>query len=936
MRRGLRNGLAVLWAGLAASGIRAELPIDIGPAPGEDTQRPGIAVPAPLRGTETNAPPAPEPARPPTVNSELRLYPPPRATNDWLRLQNQDVVPGRFLGWEAGAVRWEVADALRPVRFRDSSVNRWVWAATAAKAAPGADRWVVRLTDGSLLPAQEARLEDKTVVAIGTAAGTVRLPRETVSALYRNPYPAGKGRILHNVEDWEVGVRAKRRMLSYAEVLPPEPVLLEFDWPPTDTGRKFRVRLPLRSVRDLGNQTHVLLTFSDNKLLVQQWNDDPMRQAGGFRGGGVTATRPGGERPRVGVALHPGTGGMAVYVDGKLVGKQQADERMEPAPRGIAAYGAATGVLPFRALLLTPIHVGLSLPEAPGNADLIRLANGEATVGALTGLSATNFSVAGPQGSLELPVERFVGVVFAAEGRAAPRRRDNDAQLHFHDGGQLVAELKEVTADQVIVESGAFGRVTVPRARLHGLQLGLNRPAQKATLSNQGEGDRIVPRETHPVTIGLRAGAMLAGQLLGVTPQTITWQHPHALDPLEFALTNVVFVNLAMAGPLTNLPEVCVRVARPEGNSWTDGGALTNLPPWPARVRLTNGDQLRGELVGVDAQGVQFRPWCAAPVRLPRQQVAELLPGGPGDGVLDAGSMGNWLEPARPGPTPPLAYSHRLPLPPRVRLQMEIEMREPPSLYMEAWLYCQDSSRSKSYSGPLGHRLSLLANRVTSSQLILNPKGELFEAGRANHEAPGLGQRPVSAITWLLDTAKGEAFILLDGEQIGHIRDLLKTDLGPEIRIGNILPQIARLRSFLVTEWNGGTDFAAPPQGDSIRLHDFSLLAGSVEGVRDGMVHRAGEAPVPVAKVSAVVFDPATAEPVRRAAHEVRVTLWDDDGLTLANLQATADGVTGTSQVWGEVALPSHAIRRLDFRPCDPPPAANPSGPRTSDLYWGF
>jgi hypothetical protein len=161
-------------------------------------------------------------------------------------------------------------------------------------------------------------------------------------------------------------------------------------------------------------------------------------------------------------------------------------------------------------------------------------------------------------------------------------------------------------------------------------------------------------------------------------------------------------------------------------------------------------------------------------------------------------------------------------------------------------------------------------------------------------------------------------------------------DLGPEIRFQINNPQFVRLRNVVVAEWKGGTEFAADAQSDAVRLQDFSLLAGPVEGVRDAMLYRAGQAPVPLTKVSAVVFDPTAAEPVRRAAQDVRVTLWDDDELTLANLEVTARGVAGTSEAWGEVTLPAAAIRRLNFRPYDPPPAANPAGPRTSDLYWGF
>jgi hypothetical protein len=133
------------------------------------------------------------------------------------------------------------------------------------------------------------------------------------------------------------------------------------------------------------------------------------------------------------------------------------------------------------------------------------------------------------------------------------------------------------------------------------------------------------------------------------------------------------------------------------------------------------------------------------------------------------------------------------------------------------------------------------------------------------------------------------------------------------------------LRSVLVSEWKGGTDFVAPPKADAIRLHDFTLLAGRIEGVRDGMVHRAGQDPVPVARVSSLLFNPAEGEPVRRAAPDARVRLWNGDELTLAGLQWVEGGMTGTSAALGEVTLPANAIRRLNFRPYDPPPP--PSNP---------
>jgi len=174
-----------------------------------------------------------------------------------------------------------------------------------------------------------------------------------------------------------------------------------------------------------------------------------------------------------------------------------------------------------------------------------------------------------------------------------------------------------------------------------------------------------------------------------------------------------------------------------------------------------------------------------------------------------------------------------------------------------------------------------------------------------------LGERPVSEMTWLLDTVKGETFVLLDGKPIGQMRRLQKTNLGQEIRFLINDPPCVRLRSVLVSEWNGGTDFVAPAKTDAVRLHDFSLLAGPIEGVRDGLVHRTGQDPVPLARVSSLLFNPADSESAPRTAQDVRLTLWNGDELTLAGLQWVEGGVTGSSEVWGQVTIPVNAIRRL-------------------------
>jgi hypothetical protein len=654
--------------------------------------------------------------------------------------------------------------------------------------------------------------------------------------------------------------------------------LIEFDLPKRDN-LNLQIHLGLSSFRSLYTEPHVRVVIGGNQLYLGMALQ--VTQPVALPGGGSGAVR-------VGLAINHAEGAVAVYLDGQQVQRSFLPNGAKATARNLILLGGGTGDgrpgrLPFRTLVLSRFGGGLNLPAPKPDEDALRLANGDSLVGQLLALGTNSVTFVGNLGRIELPLARVTGGSFAVAKRAEPRRRNGDVGIQLADGGDLTAELKEFGPQGLVLESDLFGRATLARAVVQGVQFGLYAPATKPPAP-------VNPsiREFAPGTVQLLSGEYLGGTLAGLSNGIVRWQFPEALDAIELAQTNVVFANPAPAG-----------------------GSLTNLPALPGRVQLTNGDVLRAEILSVDRRQVQVRTLYAGPLTVARAYVAGLRPGAVAEGVLDAGPLERWNS-----------GKHReFNLPPRFSLSFEAA--GPPASWNMAVVLCRKEVRQNNWNGRTGYHVYLQPASVMLQTIVLNPAGGSIAATNPGQAAmPGLNRRGSVQISCLVDRPKNEIYLMVDGKlatkSIGQRQHPVPDGNGIQFAFLPLHGQPPlQIRELVLADWKGTAEAlsAALPAGDQVRLHDQTLLAGGIEALRDGVVVRTGQAPVALGRVGTIHFDPANAVRVRRASNDVRVTLVNGDHLTLNAPRLDERGVTGTVEGIGPVSLAAEAVRRLDFQP---------------------
>ncbi len=890
---------------------RAELPVDsLFPEPLTNRVAPGIVVPGPERpgttGTnEVAAPRENKPAPEPKYNSTMsnwKLSSAPRATDDALMLRNSDVLRGRFVGLDATTLGWEMPGVQGLIRFRREGLFNVQLCPPAEAAAAAKPRWVVRLTTGNLVLGEDLALDGTNLVLRTSQAGLLRMPRAMISSIYQDAEPAQSAfRTVQNLDDWDrVTVSRGELEMIFRDLNLPEAALIEFDLPQRNN-QNFQMHLPLSQPKFLYAEPQVALSFSGNNLSLQSAGENMF---GGAESAPLPKTRAG--RWRIAVGLSRAQSKATVYVDGKLFRTLQMPAPPLARAGGIVINMGGSGDDPMvRTLVLSRIGEDLALPEAKPDQDILRLGNGDAMAGKLESISATQIVCTGPFGRLELPLERLVAVMLATGAASQPRRREGDVNVQLVDGGNLTAELRQFAPDSLTLASDVFGEVKVARSAVRGVQFGLYAPAPKAVARNYYQNP-----DSEPGRVQLDSGVMLGGQLVGLANGLVAWQHEHSVAPILFVQTNVVFAN-----PVATT-------------------TATNLAPLAATVQLTNGDTWRCELGSLDSQQLQVRTMFTAPLTIPRRHVSGIFPNLPAEGVLDAGPIERYYVPpanARGRPQTTRQYLRNEALPDRVCLQFDL-VGQPGPWNLNAWLFAKTQANT-------------INNTATAYMLSINDGNlSLQEISQGSYQqptsasVPGLSSRGTVRVTWLADRAKKECYLLVDGKVVMQRRNIKVSVPGNSIQFTVSNHNICRVRDLVISEWKGSAEslLAPPTGGDLVRLHDWTTLAGPVEAIREGLALLPRGQTIALGKVAGIQFDPNNSARARRSKSDVRLTLVDGDQFTLNSPLIDQRGLVGTAEGLGTVIINAGAVRRLHFRPYDPPKKNNPNqgGRNYGGMFW--
>lgn len=424
-------------------------------------------------------------------------------------------------------------------------------------------------------------------------------------------------------------------------------------------------------------------------------------------------------------------------------------------------------------------------------------------------------------------------------------------------------------------------------------------------------------------------GSTLHGSLTAIAPQKgIRWQHPASAAPLEFLPRNAHQIRFAQAAP----------------------------PPPPAsahpscRFRFTNGDELTGHLLGLDAGHIELETWFAGKLRAPRTEVQSVAFLARGIATLYNGPDG--LEGWNAGPTPTSwqfrdgvlsgganAFLGRdFKLPPQTRVEFEVAAANAFNLYFS--LYTDAVNRFNFASS--GYQFNFGLGYVNA----MRGQGNFGMQHLGQAQFPGFVPGKKMHIEIRADLNVGTLNLFVDGKHIQQWNDpnALKNQPGLDPDLPSKVAEAVKagrpatvpgtgvsffslnngvqISGIKLSTWDGRPiedDFSVTNlTGHLVRFANQDRAEGQAEGIQDGKLTLnlpAGRLQIPLTRVTHIVFAPLRPPATNPPPGELHARL--SSGETIALREARWDGrqLAGASPHFGALQFDSRWVRHLRFNP---------------------
>lgn len=422
-----------------------------------------------------------------------------------------------------------------------------------------------------------------------------------------------------------------------------------------------------------------------------------------------------------------------------------------------------------------------------------------------------------------------------------------------------------------------------------------------------------------PQAILFRNGDLLTGQLESITPTNgLRWRHADAAATIELQPNALAEIHLgAQPLPPANSPNFCF-------------------------VRLTNGDELSGNLKSLDEQQLVLDTWFAGTLTLPRPRVASLRPAGPtpravfaGPDGLEGWTMGKGLGGAIAAgewhfvngafvATQPASIARDVKLPPSSSLEFDLAWQGQFALAIALYTDSLQPVRLAQTADepPFGGFYSLQLNSYSTQLLLVKHKEAVRQLGMA--VIPQLQQtnrariaikssREQKTITLLLNGVVAKQWA--DPEGFGGV--------GTGIRLVHQGQGPMRLANLRVSEWDGRLEesvAALVPNvaNDVGRLVNRDSVAGRLVRWEAGKFRFAvadNFIEIPLDRVAQVDFATDRAQTVPLQAGNIRVFFTGRGSLTFALESWTEKGVRASSANFGKAEFAPRAFSRIVFQP---------------------
>ncbi len=354
----------------------------------------------------------------------------------------------------------------------------------------------------------------------------------------------------------------------------------------------------------------------------------------------------------------------------------------------------------------------------------------------------------------------------------------------------------------------------------------------------------------------LRNGDLLFGKLLEIDPtNSIRWKHPDSDSPIDFKPGAVAGINFNTA-------------AAPEQTS-------SNL----CRIRLTNEDELEGNLADATEEQVVLNTWFAGPLTFPRKLVQWIAPIPPrqaivfeGPASLEGWTMGN-VDPGlgdagewkfKNGAfyaVKSASIARKLDLPDLADIEFDLAWKG--MLHLALAIYTDSMQpvklATKETEPDFGGFYSLQLNSFSANLLPVKKHDPLKYLGQAS--VPAFGQNQKAHVRILVNKAKNTIALLVDG---ALVKEWIDTDFAGEgsgIRLVHQGQGAIKFSHLRIRKWDGQyeekpSNPAGAPQ-DLTKLRNGDKVSGKVESIRDGKVKVAtpnGPLEIPFARVKQIGF----------------------------------------------------------------------------------
>ena len=422
-----------------------------------------------------------------------------------------------------------------------------------------------------------------------------------------------------------------------------------------------------------------------------------------------------------------------------------------------------------------------------------------------------------------------------------------------------------------------------------------------------------------PHALLFRNGDLLTGQLESISPTTgLRWRHTDAAAAIEFQPAALAEIHLgAQSPPPANSPNFCY-------------------------VRLTNGDELSGDLKSLDEQQVVVETWFAGTLTLPRARVASVRPAGPTPRAVFAGPDGleGWTMGKALGgviaagewhfvngafvATQPASIARDVKLPPSSSLEFDLAWQGQFALAIALYTDSLQPVRLAQTADepPFGGFYSLQLNSYSTQLLLVKHKEAVRQLGMAvipqlqqtNRARIGIKtSREQKTITVFINGVVAKQWV--DTEGFGG--------QGTGIRLVHQGSGPMRLANLRVSEWDGRLEenvAALVPnvKNDVGRLVNRDTIAGRLVELKDGKLRFAvadNFIEIPMDRIGQVDFATDRAQTAPVQAGDIRVLFAGRGSLTMALESWTEKGVRASSANFGKAEFAPRAFSRIVFQP---------------------